>query len=255
MIVLGPYTSSVGTQIINTPISTDVKAIGLLNASPYFMTVTSAGTYANMAVPPYTADVFASHDTASSTINVTFTNLSVYSSSFTATTYTTFYIYLYGSGDYISEAIYNGVSTGYPYSLSGLADHSPFRNNFIGKVPTLQTTGILASTTTTSSGGSLAVSIGGSYLWGFDLTLSNNTTSGASRPLTITDLVEAGNNLIWQVPGLTNLQIGPLIVRFPFPLPIMGGQAPNQTFGDFTANVSLSAIGTATISFTAYASN
>jgi hypothetical protein len=253
MIVLGPFTASVGTQQVQTPISTDVTAIGLLNASSFFMTVTSAGTYANMAVPPYTADVFVSPDTASKTLTVTFSNLSSNDPVFAVSTYTTFYVYLYGENDPVSQAVYNGVATGYPYSLSGLHDPSPFRSAILGKFPNNTMKNINVYQVVDNLGYTL--DIFDAYIWGFDLTCTRNTTATASDFVTLSDVPNEGDLISWGITGILNADITPLYVRFPFPLPIMGNQVNNPPgFGSYQATFTVPAIGNALMSLNVYTS-
>lgn len=253
MIVLGPYTATIGTTNVQTPISTDVTAIGLLNASQFFMTVTSAGTYAQMAVPPYTGDVFVSPETASYTLTITFANLSSNQPVFNVSTYNTYYIYLYGSNDPVSQAINNGVATGYPYSLSGLHDSSPYRSSITGVFPNNITKNINVSTMTGNT--AISMTIFDAYLWGFDLTVSVNSTTSSSQTLTITDVPNSGDVLSYEIPGLGTTVIPPLIVRFPFPLPIMGSQATNPPgFGSYQCEITAGKLGTATYALNVYSS-
>lgn len=253
MIVLGPFVASIGTQIIQTPTSADVTAIGILNASQFFLTAKQAGTYANMAVPPYTADVFLSPYDASQSISVSFTNLSNNNPVYAVSSYAIFYIYLYGSNDPISRAINSGVATGYPYSLAGLHDPSRYVSTISGNNPNQVTKNINISYD--SGAKHITLTVFDAYLWGFDATFTQNTSTSAFGQVTITDVVASGNTPKWSIAALASVEIPPLNIRFPFPLPIMGQQAANPDgFGGYQCTIDIPQLGNSTTSLVVYSS-
>lgn len=258
MIVLGPFRALPGTQQIQAPISTDVYAIGLINVSPLFMSVQEAGTYASMAVPPFSADVFYSPDSASQSLTVVLTNLAVQASQnvYYATSYNYFYIYLYGANDYISQCMQNGTSTGYPYPIP-LTHQNPY-------IGTIGTTG--ASTIQTQQGVTVTsataatpftATLTDAYLWGFDLAFNTNTGVSTHANFTLSDMGTPGNTLGWMIEGTANTVIPPISIRFPFPIAITGSQPPAgnaSVFGTMQTTYTVPTIGNSFFALTLYSS-
>lgn len=255
MIILGPFLATSNNNPIQQilPVSADVQAIALVNASPFLMVAQQAGSYLNMPVPPYTADLFPVTSEASQSINFTFMNLRITSSN-PHGQYCSYFIYLFGAQDPVVQQLNNGAGTGYPYSLSGLRD-STFSPAVGGTIGNLVAQNVSARGFSSVLSSSFTQAITDAYLWGFDASLTDNTGTAAHTSFFIQDVMFPGNKLFYAIDSSTT-EKERYSVRFPFGLPMTGNQSTNgqNSFGGFQCTFSFPACGNATLLLNVYTS-
>lgn len=253
MIIVGPFIASSNNNPIQQtlPISSDVQAIALVNASPFLMLAQQAGSYTNMSVPPFTADIFPMTNESSQAINFSFSSLRIASGN-PHGQYCSYFIYMFGSNDPVVQQLNNAQATGYPYSLGGLA------NNSMLYPPVGGTSGNLVAQNITAKGFSFVLSspvtqaITDGYLWGFDATFTDNTGTATHSSFFVQDVMFPGNKIFYAIDSSTT-EKDRYIVRFPFGLPMTGNQGTNS-FGGFQCTFSFPVCGNASVLLNVYSS-
>jgi len=258
MIVAGPYTALIGRTTLTLPISTDTYAIAIINLSPLFISAASAGMYAHMAVPPRMADIFRSPDSASQQITFTITDPSKQFSLVSGVLSDgdspyNFYVYLYGSADPVAMQMQANNATGYPYALD--LPNSQYQGyiELAGSPPVPVQNDVVVESYPGSPGVTLQAFVTGSYIWGFDLTYTYNSTVLANSTVSLADVAFPGNILHWNVVAPVTQEIHDLIIRFPFPIAIVGAYvSPDQPFGSMQCTFTIPSMGNCTPTLNVY---